>query len=196
VKRLIKSVAHGLLGDYAIYHIYSDPDTSDAPASTAGGELNCRAIAQSQVEASGEPLLLEQAGYFGAGAHAYGCWYDERLAGVCFYWFGDRYRTRNFWPLDAGEAKLVQIVVVPEARGRGIASELIARSRAAMRTRGFRRLYARIWHSNVPSLRAFERAGWGRIATVLEVNPLRLSKPWRIMAPNRPRAAAGRITSG
>jgi GNAT superfamily N-acetyltransferase len=196
VKRLIKSVAHGLLGDYSIYHIYADPDLSDVLTSAPGGELDCRVVAQSQVEASAEPLLLQQVGYFGEGAHAYGCWCDGRLAGVCFYWFGDRYRTRNFWPLDAGEAKLVQIVVVPEARGRGIASELIARSRAAMRTRGFCRMYARIWHSNVPSLRAFERAGWERIATVLEVNPLRLSKPWRIMAPHRARAAAGRITSG
>lgn len=30
---------------------------------------------------------------------------------------------------------------------------------------------ARIWHSNTPSIRAFTRAGWQRVATVAEVQP-------------------------
>jgi RimJ/RimL family protein N-acetyltransferase len=186
VKRLITNLAHALLGEYAIYHIYCASGTSGGLSSDPG-EFSYGPLDRAQVEASGSSLLRDQIGFLGVGAHAYGCWHEGELVALCVYWFGDRYRTRNFWPLEEGEAKLVQIVVAPQARGKGVASRLIARSRDDMLGRGFRRTYARIWHSNVPSLRAFERAGWGRIATVVEVNPLRLSRPWRISASSRGR---------
>ncbi len=189
MKSLFKHLAHALLGDYAIYHIYSAAGTPAVPGGGAG-EFAYGPVERAQLEASDSSLLREQVDYLGVGAQAYGCWHDAVLVGLCVYWFGDRYRTRNFWPLQDGEAKLVQIVVLSQMRGKGAASRLIARSQEDMLRRGFRRTYARIWHSNLPSLRAFERAGWGRIATVVEVNPLRLSKPWRISAPHRGQAAA------
>lgn len=186
---MIKNVAHALLGDYAIYHIFC---AAGAPAASSGApdEFSYGPLEPAAVEVSGIALLREQLWLFGDGAHAYGCWHAGQLVALCVYWFGDRYRTRNFWPLQEGEAKLVQIVVAPQARGKGIASRLIERSQQAMLSRGFSRTYARIWHSNVPSLRAFERAGWNRIATVVEVNPLRLSRPWRLSS--RTRIAVGR----
>jgi GNAT superfamily N-acetyltransferase len=189
VKKTIKNVAHALLGDYAIYHIFSAAGAA-AASSSAPEEFTYGPLEAASVEASDIALLREQTWLFGDGAHAYGCWQSGQLVALCVYWFGERYRTRNFWPLAAGEAKLVQIVVAPQARGKGIASRLIERSQQAMLSHGFQRTYARIWHSNVPSLRAFERAGWNRIATVLEVNPLRLRRPWRFST--RLRAAIGR----
>jgi GNAT superfamily N-acetyltransferase len=193
MKRLIKSLARAVLGDYAIYHIYSAPRALHV-LSNERREFSCAPLERAQAEASDEPLLRQQAGFFGVGAHAYGCWYQGRLVGLCVYWFGDRYRTRNFWPLEDGEAKLVQVVVVPQVRARGVASWLIAQSREHMQGRGFGRMFARIWHSNVPSLRAFQNAGWGRVATVLEVDPLRLGRPWRIWPAKRSHPAADRAS--
>ena len=98
---------------------------------------------------------------------------------MCFYWFGERYQKRNFLQLKEGEAKLVQIVTDPLMRGKGVAQTLIAMSSLDMQRRGFSRLFARIWHSNTPSLRAFERAGWMRKGLIIEIDPLHRSKPWR-----------------
>jgi RimJ/RimL family protein N-acetyltransferase len=52
-----------------------------------------------------------------------------------------------------------------------------------LRREGRTPLYARIWHNNTPSLRAFEHAGWEPIGTLIEMNPLRLSQPWRFRLP-------------
>jgi RimJ/RimL family protein N-acetyltransferase len=137
-------------------------------------------VEASAITGSPDPVIREQAGYSGPGSYAFACFAENRIVGICFYWFGDRYRTRNFWPLVEGEAKLVQIVSIPEARGQGIATHLIALSSQDMMRKGFGRAYARIWHSNIPSLRAFERAGWMRLALVIEANPLRRRRPIRI----------------
>ncbi|MDQ2988287.1 MAG: hypothetical protein M3R60_04220 [Pseudomonadota bacterium] len=56
---------------------------------------------------------------------------------------------------------------------------LIAGSCADVMRRGFERVFARVWHSNEPSLRAFAGAKWTRCATVIEVNPFRRARPLR-----------------
>lgn len=137
-------------------------------------------VDEAAIKLSPDALIREQAGYAGPGSYAYGCFDGERIVGLCFYWFGERYRKRNFWPLADREAKLVQIVSHPEFRGRGVATMLIMHSSQDLIDKGFRRTYARIWHSNTPSIRAFERAGWNRIALVLEINPLRRRRPIRL----------------
>lgn len=180
MKALAKRLARIVLGDYSLYDVYARSTSGDAaarPALPPGHEI--RAVDASALRASPDPLVREQAGYAGHGAYAYAVSADDRIVGVCFYWFGARYRTRNFWPLAEDEAKLVQIWVHPDARGRGLATRLIDDSFDAVAAHGFRRAYARIWHSNTPSRRAFERAGWTRIARVVEVDPLRRKRPFR-----------------
>lgn len=180
-KKFAKMLARILLGDYAIYRIYSRTAGQEtSPQSKALAGLRCIGIDQQTIEASADPLIRDQAGYAGTGAFAYACFDGERIVGICFYWFGERYLQRNFWPLADGEAKLVQIITLPDMRGRGIARALIAGSSELMQAKRFRGLYARIWHSNTPSLLAFERAGWSRVATVIEINPLRRSRAIRI----------------
>lgn len=180
-KKFAKMLARALLGDYAIYRIYSQATQHNAAdRSKISPGLRCASIDQQSIEASADPIIRDQAGYAGSGAVAYACFDGERIVGLCFYWFGERYLQRNFWPLADGEAKLVQIITQPDMRGRGIARALIACSAASMQEKNFRRLYARIWHSNTPSLLAFERAGWARIATVIEINPLRRTRSMRI----------------
>jgi GNAT superfamily N-acetyltransferase len=185
-KAALKKLARILVGDYAAYYIYASPDQGyGAPSTAERPDLRVAEVDVGTIQSCAEPLIRAQAHYLGPGAHAYACLLDEGIAAVCIYWFGERYRTRNFWPLREDEAKLVQVVTLPEMRGRGVATILIASSCRAMLERGFHRAYARIWHSNAPSLRAFDRAGWRRLALVLEVNPLRWPRPIRLRVPAR-----------
>jgi ribosomal protein S18 acetylase RimI-like enzyme len=174
---MIKKLAHLLLGHYSIYYVYASPEQSEL---TLVSDFEVRPTNETEIKQSTDSLMREQAGYSGAESYAYACFDKERMVGVCFYWFGDRYRTRNFWPLADREAKLVQIATVPDMRGRGIATQLIEASYSDLINKGFSHVYARIWHSNTPSIRAFERNGWSRIALIIEINPLRQSKAWRL----------------
>lgn len=179
LKGLVKKLARLLLGEYSPYYIYCLACDRIAASQAPDHELSVRSIDDSILASTESAVMREQADYFGAESLGFGCFLEDRLVGLCFYWYGDRYRQRNFWPLQDGEAKLVQIIVLPEARGRGVATMLIDRSAVEVARQGFRKLYARIWHSNVPSLRAFERAGWQRIALVVEINPFRSARPIR-----------------
>lgn len=177
MKNLLKALARGLLGEYAAYHVLSR-DREGAPAPVSAYRVV--AVDRAAIEASSDPLIQEQAGYAGEGAFAYACMHGEQIVGLCFYWHGERYLKRNFWPLKEGEAKLVQIITLPQMRGKRVAGTLIATSSADMFNRGFNKMYARVWHSNEPSLRAFAGAQWKRCASVVEVNPLRRARPMRL----------------
>lgn len=179
LKRILKKVAGQLIGEYSPYFIYRW--TADCGADRLSRKIGFEIlpVGEAQLVAS-DALIQEQAGYLGKESLAFGCFFDGQLVGVCFYWFGERYKPRGFWPLARGEAKLVQIVVSPAVRGRGVAQKLIQASSHAMAESGFSSLYARIWHSNGPSLRAFEKAGWLRTAFVLEFTPFWSKKPKRV----------------
>ena len=176
MKALLKKMLRLLFGDYAPYFIYASP----AQLPVSAPSLRVAAVDRDRIAASADALIREQAGYAGEGAHAFACFDGERIVGVCFYWHGARYLTRNFWPLRDGEAKLVQIITLPEMRGRQVAQTLIAASVRELGAQGWQRAYARIWHSNTPSLRAFEKAGWRKIALVLELYPFARKKPLRL----------------
>ena len=180
MKRVFKQLLHLLFGDYAIFHIYTCASaTATSPYSLTNVRFTVREVGAAELARSTDRLISEQAGYLGEDSFAFACFDGERIVGVCFYWFGARYKTRNFWPLTEHQAKLVQIITVPEMRGHQVASTLIALSTHAMLGKGFDCNFARIWHSNTPSLRAFKRAGWRYVVTVAEVNPLRVRRPLR-----------------
>ena len=178
MKELGKRIARVLCGDYGIYYVYR-ATLAMQPATPADVEP-MQAVDAAAIVAATDVLISAQAGYAGEGSRAFALREQGVLQAVCFYWFGERYRPRGFWPLQAGEAKLVQIVTAPAVRGRGLATALIAGSAAAMHAAGWSTLYARVWHSNQPSWHAFEAAGWERVALVVEINPLRRARPWRI----------------
>lgn len=179
-KELLKKTAKLLLGEYSIYQVYSQSDNAAVqPHPVAETHYRVKEIDITAIGLSLEPLIKEQAHYAGPGSHVYACFDESRIVGICFYWFGVRYLERDFWPLADGEAKLVQIISLPDMRGRGVATAIIGSSSNDMLKKDYRRLYARVWHSNTPSARAFERAGWKRIALVIEINPLRRNRPVR-----------------
>lgn len=179
--------ARFLLGEYSAYFIYEREAAWGLPAASLPAHtMSVRLVDGATIRASSDSMIREQAHYAGEGSHAFACFHGDRIAGVCFYWFGERYRSRNYWPLGDREAKLVQIISVPELRGKGSASVLIVESFRLMAANGYAKAYARIWHSNTPSLRAFERAGWRRRALVIEINPFRQRRPMRLQFALRP----------
>jgi GNAT superfamily N-acetyltransferase len=183
MRNFLKALSRFLLRDYSFYRIYGrhcmDNDTSPM------AEFRFEPIEKNQISDSLDAMIAEQAWYHDRDTYAYACLEDSRIVGLCFFWHGTGYTRRNFWPLGEHEAKLVQIFVLPEKRGRGIGHRLIEAATQDMNRQGFRYVYARIWRSNTPSLRAFERAGWERVATVIEICPRGKSKSFRLELRNR-----------
>lgn len=191
MRELVKRVLRLLLGNYAAYHIYAIDSRHEVAAQVPEGDSRIEAIDAVDLSASGHAQMRDQSGYCGADAQAFGCWCEGQLVACCIYWYGERYaRHRNYWPLALGQAKLVQVITLDSMRGRGLAGRLINHSANAMLGQGFQRLFARIWHSNGPSLRAFERAGWRRASTVFDAMPL--GRPLRWVRGERNQIGAGR----
>jgi GNAT superfamily N-acetyltransferase len=180
--RLGRTIARSLF-HYDLYRIYSCKHATAAPPGISDA-LTLAAIQDPLDPAlTSDDDLRRLRGYTGDEAQAFGAWWEGELAGVCWYWWGALYRTRNFWPLGDGEAKLVQVTVAKPFRGRGIAGQLIAYSAAEMMRRGFGVLYARIWHSHSASIAAFETAGWVPVAFVAEVAVRGFTKRLRVVRP-------------
>jgi RimJ/RimL family protein N-acetyltransferase len=181
MKRLAKKLAKLLFGNYSVYYIYACKAGQGERAAANASGFRFAPVDKAQVESSNAALIVDQSAYHGSDTHAYACFRGARIVGSCYFWHGARYRERNFWPLARDEAKLVQIVVIPRMRGRAVATNLIACAAENMFQKGFRCLYARIWHSNTPSWRAFQRAGWVRVAVVIEARPLPWLAPLRVV---------------
>lgn len=183
---MLRQLARFLLGDYQAFWILERRSVPGGGASDRPVELGV--LQAADLAACGQQTLAEQAWYLGSEAVAFGWYADDALQAVCVYWYGDRYRSRNFWPLTAKEAKLVQVITAPSARGRGYAGKLIAASADAMADDGFERMLARVWLTNTPSLRAFRSAGWRRVALVITGEPRWLNgKPVRVRLGQAPR---------
>jgi len=111
-------------------------------------------------------------GYAGDGAYGFAV-IDAGIAlCTCWVWFGERYRTRNYWPLEHAQGKVIALETQPQARGQGLAVALLNYIARALAERGFTDLYARVWHSNKASIRAFHKAGWISHALVIEFDLL------------------------
>lgn len=117
--------------------------------------------------------LIALAGYGGSEARGFGAFENGRLVAGCWFWFGERYKSRNFWPLSEGDAKLVQISTGKAWRGRGVGPALIKYASAEMARRGFDRLFARVWVTHSASRSAFRKAGWRKAALVVSLRPFR-----------------------
>lgn len=177
MKTLLKRLGHALLGEYGIYQVWA---SASPPALAAPPGVRLGPVDAALLQAAPEPEFRNCTWYQGEEARAFGVFEGGRLLAVAWLWWGQRYAARHSWPLPAGTAKLVHIVAAPAARGRGLAPLLIAHAEQRMREDGFTRLFARIWHSNEPSRRAFRRAGWQPVGWYLEANPLRRAQPWRL----------------
>lgn len=167
-----KAILKRVLGQYEYYRILR-VDAAVAK-STGSADVSIRRLDRiEELRDSHHADVAQLVAYDGAEAACFVAEEAGEIVAACWYWYGETYQRRNFWPLRPTEAKLVQITSASAKRGRGIADALIRYSAARMFESGFEALYARVWHSHGASLRAFEKAGWRNHAQVLEMRPLR-----------------------
>lgn len=170
-----KRLAKVFLGDYQIFRIYEldlqDPQHLDRSTAHITG-CDFQLLTNEQLEASNNSEIRSRtAAYCGTDSFAFGLLVDDEIICVQWYWFGERYLKRNFWPLKETQAKSVELFTLPGHRGKGLATALKLYSAVGMREKGFTRLFSRIWHSHRESRRVSENAGWKNIAIVLEFKP-------------------------
>jgi RimJ/RimL family protein N-acetyltransferase len=135
-------------------------ETCQAPPVEVGVRYR---ILEEPGEVAGSPHeeISKQSAPLEGDTWGFGAWQDGEIAAVCWFHARDTYRRRGgMLRLANDEAELGQITTAVAFRSRGLATELIRYGAWEMRSTGFRRLYARIWHDNTASIRAFERAGW------------------------------------
>jgi ribosomal protein S18 acetylase RimI-like enzyme len=162
VREIVKK-AFRVVVPYDLYWIYRAAENLPQIPTPPGVAIT--PVDTEQVKASPHAAINGLVGYGGPESAGFGAWADGKLVAVCWFWWGDRYRTRgNLWPIGSNASKLVQITTDPDFRGRGIAPALITAGVHAIRERGFTEVYARIWHSNRASLHAFQKGGWLRLA--------------------------------
>jgi len=180
VRPRLNSAVRALFGDYSIYVIYKSskrPGEANSGLRTAGfAEISSQSVVESP-----DASLRDRAWYCGEGCITYGVHVEGQLVSACWYWFGDRYALRNYWPLSELQAKLVEVYTADPYRGRGLATALIRSSAHDMHSRGFLDLFARVWHSNRPSRRAFAAAGWEAHRLVVDIRPF--GRPMRMTLP-------------
>jgi len=184
VTGLAHRLARTLLGPYEIYRIYRLDLSLAVPPAKETADLGA-VLDADELARSPDPGIRDLATYAGAEALGFAARDHGTVVSACWYWIGERYETRGFWPLAPGEAKLVQITTAGGFRGRGLASQLLLYSAAEMRRRGFRKLYARIWHNHAPSIATFEKVGWGYVALVIRVWPFGRFGPLRFVRRRR-----------
>lgn len=173
---LAKRGLGALLADYRINWIYAlAREDARAPGAAEPEAVDANLV--TKLLASDCEQLRKAARYTEAGMPGYAI--VERGEPLCVVHFANaaHYDRAGTWPLSDGEWSLIDIVTAPQARGRGLAPRLIRASAARMfDERGARALSAFIWWSNAPSIAAFRRAGWRRVALSLE---WRRSDRWR-----------------
>ena len=157
-----------MVGEYELYRVYRYISNGLVPLPGDFRFKECRS--QSEFDLVSDATLRVVANYMGSEARVFSITHQNAMVAACAYWWGERYRKdRRIWDLKDNEAKLVQIYTVPGFRGLGLAPALISLSAEEMRKLGFEGLFARIWRSNVPSAKAFKRAGWMYTAYVMRL---------------------------
>ena len=169
IKRLAKAAVRKIIADYELWSIYRAPEKTLLPAeweSVRFAPVDVRQV----ILSAPSTAIRNLAGFAGAEAAGFGAWVDDCLVSLCWFWWGERYRrSRLVWPLTEHEAHLVQIITDEGFRGRQIAAGLIQYATFRMHQQGAGPLYARIWHSNAPSVKAFRNAGWTPVAFVARI---------------------------
>ncbi len=177
MKSIAKRLVNLVIGPVEVWTVWEKLiDDSAMPADGAVVPVTAAMLQRAR-----DPEIRSLAGYSAPQAVGFGVVEGNVVVCACWYWYGEHYAiNRAFWPLAENDAKLVQITTADHRRGCGLATRLIAGSELEMAKRGFRRLYARIWHGHTASERAFRAAGWHRIARVVVFTVPLIRRPVRL----------------
>jgi len=181
VKQLFVKILRGMNGDYWNGCLYTfEPQSSKA----SFDQVQCAPITNfEEIEKSPHSEINALAWKQDGDAWAFGAWVDGQLAGVCWFQARETYRRRGgLFDLSPQEAELAQISTAAAFRRQGVATALIRYGAARMGGKDFQRLYAKIWHGNIASVKAFESAGWHFRMRFFSLRLFGMNKPiiWRL----------------
>jgi hypothetical protein len=157
------------------------------PTPLANTRIHCAPISDLDIILESPHEELRKQGHdLGSYAWPFGAWMGNELAAICWFQARDTYRGHGGLLLLAdNDAELTQITTAHVFRGQRIAPDLIRYGSWCMGRSGYTRLYAKIWHDNVASIKAFESAGWMRESRLLSVTLQYWKRPLTIRR-NRP----------
>jgi L-amino acid N-acyltransferase YncA len=171
---VIKPLARALVGNYEIYRVFAldlHGPLKDPRNDLRRAGFTPAPVADDEVARARAPVIRASARYGGPGAQAFALLHDGEIVALEWYWFGATRQQGAFWPFGDDEAESAYVVTAPEFRGQGLAPSVKQFSAIEMRARGFRRAYAKIWHSHHASIGANEKTGFREIALVVDLYP-------------------------
>lgn len=179
---IVRKIIHLFFKQYLLFYIYGSGcrynDDKEADSSIFVKEI----VNMQDIILASDKKLHGFVDNLEDGMSCFGLWKDNDLVSVCWMWDEQVYRRRrNFWPLKKDEAKLVRMFTSNKFRGQGFAGKLVKFSCNAMFDKGIRKIFARIWHSNLASRKSLEKIGWEKVAFVLELKMHFVKKPFRFV---------------
>jgi RimJ/RimL family protein N-acetyltransferase len=170
IKAFIKSALNRWLTDYRINWIFASPPKSISPNADWNDVAVTITTEHRQILAASPTAKMRGSVSFNkSGLDGYVI--EQSGQPLCVAHFADcaRYDRAGTWPLGVDEMALMDIATEEAMRGRGLAVRLITATTKLLLNKGKRRVIAFIWWSNVPSVRAFKKAGWRRIGLSVEI---------------------------
>jgi len=174
MKAAVKRVLRLLFRDYQFNRIYYRTLGTAASATDDGNvRADLRVIeSKAQFADASDPRIREHAWYVDDQARVYGLYEGGDLVCICAFWLaGHRGMPGRFATLASDEAVMVDLLTAPQSRGKGHALVLARHAERDLLRLGKRRLLTWVWHSNSPSIRVFEKAGWTYSHLLLEFQP-------------------------
>nr|WP_231378047.1 GNAT family N-acetyltransferase [Thioalkalivibrio sp. ALE12] len=171
VRNNLKIILHATFGEYQYWKVYAVDLPYPRPSVPSNVEV--RVLNREDLEGISEDGLCAE-NYLGEEALGYGLFLKGRLAAVQAVWWGSRYmreRAGRSWRLSPGAAKTTSLYVLEEYRKMGYATLLKKYVLAELSGRGFRRVYARIWHSHRNSIRVSRKVGMRLVGVYVELCP-------------------------
>ena len=164
MKAVLKRILRGVFSDYQLNRVYTlDLSAGQCAEPQASGEdvRIGRLESSGPLSASDDQRMRDHAWYLDGDAEAYGVFEGEQLTCVtCFWPAGHDKLPSRFGDLGAGCAVMVDLLTTPQARGKGYAALVTRYAQWDLGQRGYTTLWTWVWHSNAPSIRVFEKAGW------------------------------------
>jgi GNAT superfamily N-acetyltransferase len=161
-------------GEYQLWRIYS---IAASQCREPDRNFDIRPIDDLSIFAQPElEEALRRSNWNKPGAIGFAAWREDILEGVCWFWPGPLLTERNVGRQPEDCAELIQITVARKQQGKGTGPALINFAGRRLHEAGYRRLYAQIWRTNKPSMKAFEKAGWKQVGWFLQLQPFSLPK--------------------
>lgn len=188
MKNLIKWILRILFKDYQFNRIYFiDLPTSDAQIHDQMLGVETIKVVESQEQFAFAPdqRIRDHAWYLDKHANVYGVYTGDELVCVCSFWSAGHPNIRSrFSTLKGNEAVMVDLLTAPECRGKGYALAITRFAENDLFLKGYQRLWTWVWHSNTPSIRVFNKAGWNCSHFLLEFQPYGMKNYLRLKLPN------------